>query len=281
MLLNCDTLIQNKTEAIKNIINSLDKKPTILFFRVLGDKASETYINLKNKKCKEVGIQSINILLPENISECELINYIEHYNQDTNIDAILVQLPLPKHINERKVLDKISPKKDVDGLSSINIGKLFTGCKDAIIPCTPKGILSILKYNNINLEGKNILIINRSNIVGKPLVQLLQKENATITLAHSKTRNINNLMNESDIIITATGCVDFINKTTFNSFNKKRIIIDVSINRDDNNNLCGDVNKELYNQDNLFITPVPKGVGPLTILSLMENTLNTIKKKTI
>ena len=274
MIMNCKTIIDNYTEELKARVDSSDKTPLIAIVRVLGDDASGVYVKLKEKKCKEIGVKSEVIELPNKVSQEDLLNVIDHLNYDDKVTSILVQLPLPKHINEDAVMNVISPDKDADCLTRENVGALHSGVEIPITPCTPKGIMTLLKRSNVDLEGKTVLIINRSNIVGKPLQALMTQAHAGVFMAHSRTPKsvLEGVVNISDVIVTAVGTPDFIDASY--EPQKEQVIIDVSMNRNADGKLCGDVSKELYNNSKLLITPVPGSVGPMTILSLIENTIN-------
>ena len=282
MLIDCKKTVNKIYNNIDIEVNSLKKNginPCLAIIQVEGIDASNIYVRNKHKKCKELGIKSINCLFENTVSEETVINKIKEYNKNPLIHAIMVQLPLPKHLNTSRIINTIDPLKDADCLTAANIGNLFTNdVEDITIPCTPLGIMNILKDNNIELEGKNILIINRSMLVGKPLVELLQRENATVTLAHSKTLYIKEHIRNSDIIITATGIPNFIDSNDASMYNNK-VIIDVSMNRNENGKLCGDVDKKIYEREGCLITPVPGGVGTTTVISLIANTITCCNKQ--
>ncbi len=271
IVLDGKTLAKEITTKIKEEVTCFEKKPRLAVVLVGSNPASEIYVRNKQKKAIELGFESIVLPLPEDISEENLLEHIYILNEDTNINAILVQLPLPKHINQQKILEAIEPIKDVDGFTSYNFGRFALGYKPYAIPCTPKGIVRILDEYKIELEGKNVLVIGRSNIVGKPISLLLQKRNATVTMAHSKTQNLQGLIETAEIIISAVGIPNFIK-----SVKKDAIVIDVGINRTENG-LCGDVDYNSASKNASHITPVPGGVGPMTIAMLMENTLELFK----
>lgn len=286
MLINCENTANRILSEVKEQTIELKAEgiePCIALLRVKGNDASEVYVKNKVKRCEDVGIKSIVVELENDIDEEDLLFEIKVLNNSIDVHGILVQLPLPEHIDEKKIVNAIHPAKDVDCLSIPNIGSLYTN-EDITVPCTPLGIMEILKDNDIKLEGKNVLVINRSALVGKPLIELLQRENATVTLAHSKTNRsyLLDYMALADVIITATGQADFINTgimmevlTEFKKYKKqnKLTIIDVSMNRDENGKLCGDVSKELYDYEDLLITPVPKGVGLTTVAALLKNVI--------
>lgn len=262
----------NIREEITKLKNDNQRIPNLAVILVGEDPASQTYVASKQRQAEEVGMISTTLYLSDTISQRELIEYIEKYNNDSNIDGILLQLPLPKHLNEKEIINHINPEKDVDGLTRLNMGKLILD-EEGLVPCTPKGIISLIKYYNIELEGKNVLVIGRSALVGKPIAQLLLRENATVTTAHSKTKNLETLIGNYDIVVVAIGKAEFIQANWLNS---DQIIIDVGIHRLDKT-LVGDVDKTAYTKVKAM-TPVPKGVGPMTIASLLENTLIAYKE---
>lgn len=259
---------------IKNKVETLKIKPKLVVILVGNDNASQIYVRNKQKRCLEVGIESEVLRLDENISENLLLDKIKKLNEDKSINGILVQMPLPKHINSNLIIETISPLKDVDGFHPYNVGKLASNMTPYTVACTPSGILKLLNAYNIEIKGKHTVILGRSNIVGRPLSLLLLNNDATISICHSKTENIKEITNTADILISAVGKANFIDST----FIKKNVcIIDVGINRDENNKLTGDVNfNDVFNKCK-FITPVPKGVGPMTIAMLLQNTLNLYK----
>ncbi len=247
--------------------------PTLAVVLVGDNRASMSYVNSKHKACLENEINSIKIELNENTTEEQLIEKIEQLNNDKNIHGILVQLPLPKHINSEIILQKISPNKDVDGFHPINVGNLSVG-NAKLIPCTPLGILSLIKSTGEIIEGKNALVIGRSNIVGKPVANLLLQENATVTIAHSKTKNLEQFIENADIIVSCVGIAHFI--TGENNFKSSAVIIDVG-NNYKNDKLVGDVDFDNVKDKVAYISPVPGGVGPMTITMLMQNTLTALE----
>ena len=241
---------------------------------LVGDnQASRTYVRNKQKTCKELGMHSVLIEYAEDLPEEELLGKIDELNQDESIHGILVQLPLPAHISEMKVIEAISPDKDVDGFHPINIGRMMIG-QDSFLPCTPYGILVMLKETGINLEGKHVVVVGRSNIVGKPVGQLLLNENATVTYCHSRTKNLEEHTLAADIVIAAVGRGGFIKQK---HIKPGAIVIDVGINRNEEGKLCGDVAFEEVKEKAGYITPVPGGVGPMTITMLMDNTLKSAR----
>lgn len=261
------------TETIKQEVSMLSKKPKLAVILVGNDPASEIYVNNKNIKAKSIGFDSLVITLPNDTTEENILEHIYILNEDSNINAILVQLPLPEHINKQRILEAIDPIKDVDGFTSYNFGRLALGYKPYAIPCTPKGIIRLLDEYNINIESKNVLIIGRSNIVGKPMSILMQQRNATVTITHSKTKDLKSLAKQADIIISAIGKPKYITKDYIKN---GAVIIDVGISRN-NEGICGDVDFEDVKNLSSYITPVPGGIGPMTIAMLMENTFDLYK----
>jgi len=230
------------------------------------------YVRNKNKTCTKIGFQSFENILPSDTSELILLNLIDELNNNENINGILVQLPLPKHISSYKILKAIKPEKDVDGFHLENVGRLVTG-NAAFKPCTPAGIIQLLDYYNIDLEGKNAVVLGRSNIVGKPVAFLLLEKNATVTICHSRTKDLSTITRQADVLIAAIGKPNFV---TADMVKDDSVIIDVGINRVDGK-LVGDVDYQVVSQKVSLITPVPGGVGPMTIAMLMANTLQSFK----
>ncbi|MEI3606777.1 bifunctional methylenetetrahydrofolate dehydrogenase/methenyltetrahydrofolate cyclohydrolase FolD [Pseudogracilibacillus sp. SE30717A] len=247
--------------------------PHLTVILIGDDPASHSYVKGKEKASAEVGISSNIIRLNADLSEQELLNKIVELNQDDHVHGILVQLPLPNHIDEQKVIETIDPAKDVDGFHPINIGRMIVG-QDAFLPCTPYGIIQMLKSKNIVIEGKHVVVIGRSNIVGKPMGQLLLNENATVTYCHSRTNDLKSITNQADILIVAIGKANIIDS----SYVKEgAAVIDVGVNRNTDGKLTGDVDFEDVKQKASFLTPVPKGVGPMTITMLLANTIKAAK----
>lgn len=265
-------------EDLKEKINKLSNSPNLTVVMVGEDKASKIYVKNKEKIAKKMGIDTNTIYLNSETTTDELLSIIERLNKDKSVNGILVQLPLPKHIDENLVLEKINPLKDVDGFHPKNLGKLMIN-NASMIPCTPLGIIKLLDFYNIDLEGKNVVILGRSNIVGKPMLHLLLQKNATVTITHSYTKNLKDITKKADILIIAIGKSNFITKEYIKD---NAIIVDVGINRVDNK-IMGDVDFNSVKDKVLFITPVPGGVGPLTITMLMHQTyiayLNQNKEK--
>lgn len=238
--------------------------------------ASEVYVGNKCKSCNEVGIKASIVKVPENTSKQELLNTIKQLNDDNSVHGILVQLPLADSSSEDDIIATINPKKDVDCFHLNNTGYLWTAKKrhDYLKPCTPAGIIELIKINNLDIEGKNVVIVNRSNIVGKPLASLFLQENATITICHSKTKNLKEVCKNADILICAIGKTNFF---TNEYIGKNAIVIDVGTNRDSNNKLCGDVDVKTLIDFEGYLSPVPGGVGPMTVTMVLKNLVNLLK----
>jgi methylenetetrahydrofolate dehydrogenase (NADP+)/methenyltetrahydrofolate cyclohydrolase len=263
--------IKEKTKAIKD---KYSKVPGLAAVLVGEDPASQIYVRNKRKSCEDVGIYSEEHKLPESTSQDELLELISKLNNDEKINGILVQLPLPSHIDDSKILNSVSPDKDVDGFHPINAGYLFEG-KPKFIPCTPHGIIKMLEFYNIDIEGKNAVVLGRSNIVGKPAAILLLQKNATVTICHSRTKDLEDVLKKADIIVAAIGRAHFVKKEMVK---EGAVVIDVGINRLDTGKLAGDVDFDAVKEISSFITPVPGGVGPMTITMLLWNTLTSLEK---
>ena len=275
-------LIASKVkEQVSIAVTDLNQKsifPGLATIIVGNDAASSIYVKNKRKSAKEVGIESFQYELPENIQEKDLLELINELNLNSDVDGILVQLPLPKHINSDIIIDSIDVNKDVDGFNVINAGKTFIG-RDSVIPCTPLGCLLMLKSIKIELKGKSAVIIGRSNIVGKPMAQLLLNEDCAVTIVHSKTFNIQALVKEADIVVAAVGSANLVKGSWIK---KGAVVIDVGINRlkvEDKNILAGDINFNEVKDIASYITPVPGGVGPMTIACLLMNTVFQCAKR--
>ena len=276
MIIDGSLIAQNIKSDLKKEIENLKLKginPGLAVILVGEDNASKIYVKNKKRCCDELGIFSEEFYFPEDTSEKEIIDLIEKLNQDKKINGILVQLPLPSHINQKNITESILPEKDVDAFHSSTIGNLLTN-HTKLLPCTPAGIIEIFNIENISLVGKHCVIIGRSNIVGKPLAFMLINEDATVTICHSKTKNLSEICKNADIIICAVGKEKFLNK---NMIKKGAVIIDVGINRDENGKICGDVDFDDVKNIASAITPVPGGVGPMTIAMLMKNTITATK----
>lgn len=254
---------------LKTKIEGFNKKPSLAVILVGNNPASQIYVYNKKKTAEEIGINSNVINYPATVTEDELLEKIHELNRDENVDAILVQLPLPEHISKEKVINMISPQKDVDGFTPYNFGKLFSGEKPFVYPCTPKGILLLLDEYNIELEGKHVVIVGRSNIVGKPLFQMMLNRNATVTICHSHTKNLSDITKTADVLVSAVGE----NIIEEKMLKPGCIVVDVGIFKDAAGRTRGDVDFENVSKIASYISPVPGGVGPMTITSLMLNTV--------
>lgn len=280
MILDGKKIAKEILEEIREQVLSIQgRKPHLALIIVGKNPASHAYVNAKKRSCHNTSILSTVIEYEETISEEILLQKIEELNCNPLIDGILIQLPLPKAIDEKKILLAIDPDKDVDGFHPMNMGKLLLGFDDGLIPCTPQGIYELLKRSNISIEGKHVVIVGRSNIVGKPLAALLMQKkkncNATVTVAHSKSDHLEKIMQQAEILIVAMGKPHFVKKTMIQP---KTVVIDVGITRLDNQ-LLGDVDFEEASSVASYITPVPGGVGPMTIAMLLKNTLKSFLKK--
>ena len=243
---------------------------------IVGDNpASKVYVANKEKACEALGIKSFKYALPETTTNEELLELIDKLNKDSKVDGILCQLPLPRHLDEKIIINRILPEKDVDAFHPQNVGKIMIGDYD-FLPCTPAGVIEMLKYENIDITSKNCVVIGRSNIVGKPMAMLLLHNNATVTVCHSKTKNLADICRTADILVVAIGKAKFV---TADMVKEGAVVIDVGMNRDENGKLCGDVDFETVKDKASAITPVPGGVGPMTIAMLMKNTLTAAKNK--
>ena len=277
MIINCKEIREKEIAKIKETYKGGCK---VVFIQIGENPASNVYVRNKINLCKEVGIEVKHIQGDEETSQEALINSIKRFNLDKDIHGIMVQLPLPEHISEEAVINAIAPEKDIDGFTTINKGKLMIGDKDAIIPCTPKGIMTILEHENIDLKGKNVVIVGRSNIVGKPLANLMINAGATVTVCNSKT-DINTLRVNiaiSDIFISAIGVANYFNKEMFEFYRlDNTIAIDVGINRDEEGKLCGDIDRDLYDEFK-SVTSVPGGVGVMTVLEVIKNSIECYER---
>jgi len=258
---------------VAEYIKEYGRIPGLAVVLVGDDPASAVYVRNKHKACLEVGINSFEINMPTETTEDELLSVIDKLNADDAVDGILVQLPLPRHINEEKVINRIDPKKDVDAFSPSNVGRIVIG-KYSFLPCTPAGVMALLDHYNIEIEGKRCVVIGRSNIVGKPMALLLLERNGTVTVCHSRTKNISEITAEADIIVCAVGRAGFLRG---DMVKQGAVVIDVGINRNADGKLCGDVAFDEVAEIASYITPVPGGVGPMTITMLMKNTLSAAK----
>ena len=272
-------LSQEKRDYMKNEVVELEKKygrrPNLAVILVGDDPASASYVKGKEQACIEIGIGNTTIRKPATITEAELLNIINDLNNDDNVDGILVQLPLPKHIDSSKVINAINAAKDVDGFHPLNVAALYLK-EDGIIPCTPKGIVEVLDSKNIEIAGKRVVVIGRSNIVGQPVAKLLLDRNATVTIAHSKTKDLASVTKEADILIAAVGKPLFVKE---DMVKEGAVVIDVGVNRNtETGKLCGDVDFDNVEPKASYITKVPGGIGPMTITCLLENTIECFIK---
>lgn len=271
-------LAKNIREEIKQDAAALKEQgitPHLTVILVGEDPASMSYVGGKEKASKETSIQSEIIRLPVKTSEEELLTHIDRLNNSSHVDGILVQLPLPNHIDEQQIIESIRPEKDVDGFHPINIGRMMTG-QQAFYPCTPFGIVKMLQSKNIEIAGKHVVVIGRSNIVGKPVGQLLLNEHATVTYCHSRTKNMKELTVQADIIIVAVGIAHFLDASMIK---EDAVVIDVGVNRLEDGPLVGDVQFDEVKEKASYITPVPGGVGPMTITMLLYNTISSAKER--
>ncbi|MBQ1994870.1 MAG: bifunctional methylenetetrahydrofolate dehydrogenase/methenyltetrahydrofolate cyclohydrolase FolD [Clostridia bacterium] len=263
---------------VREEVDALKEKgiePALAVIIVGNDPASRVYVNNKKKACEFTGMRSVEYAMPEETTEEELLSVIDKLNADDSINGILCQLPVPKHISEKAVIERISAKKDVDVFSAENVGKMWQGDYD-MASCTPMGVIELLDYYGIDVCGKNCVIIGRSNIVGKPMASLLLERSATVTICHSRTKNLSEITSKADLIVAAVGRAKFV---TADMVKEGAIVVDVGINRNDDGKLCGDVDFENVKDKCEFITPVPGGCGPMTIAVLMKNTLLACKKQ--
>lgn len=259
---------------LKVKLDTFEQKPTLVVILVGDDAASKIYVNNKKKTAEKIGINSVVINYPETVTEQEVLDKIDELNKDKNITAILVQLPLPKHISKENIINAILPTKDVDGFTPYNFGKLFSGEKPYVYPCTPKGILLLLDEYNIELDGKHVVIVGRSNIVGKPLSIMMLNRNATVTVCHSHTKNLAEITKTADVLVSAVG-EKIIEE---NMLKPDCVVVDVGIFKDSTGRTRGDVDFENVLNTVSYISPVPGGVGPMTITSLMLNTVELFDK---
>lgn len=259
--------IKERVNTIKEV-QIPGKEITLAIIQVGNDLASSTYVKNKTKACAEVGIECIDYHLSDNIETSDIIDLIQQLNVTKNITGILVQLPLPKHLDKEQIIKTIDPKKDVDCFTAENIGKVYGDENARFLSCTPAGIIQILKRNNIEIEGKNCVIVGRSHIVGRPIAELLLQENATVTICHSYTKDLRKITKRADILISAIGKPKFFNNKDVKT---GAVLIDVGINRDEEGKLCGDFDFDKVYEKCSKITPVPGGVGPMTITMLLNN----------
>ncbi|MBQ8570302.1 MAG: bifunctional methylenetetrahydrofolate dehydrogenase/methenyltetrahydrofolate cyclohydrolase FolD [Kiritimatiellae bacterium] len=272
-LMNGKEVAEKIKLQVKDEIAALGLDPTLAVIVVGNDPASKIYVNNKKKACEQVGIESLECYFKEDATEAELINFIDELNESPCVSGILVQLPLPEHLNAKKILEHIDPAKDVDCFTSINTGKLWLG-EYELAPCTAMGIIELLDYYNIDIAGKHCVVVGRSNIVGKPVAALMLERNATVTICHSKTQNLSDVTRKADILISAVGKPKFI---TWGMVKDGAVVVDVGINRDEDGKLCGDIDFKGVSDRASYLTPVPGGVGPMTVAMLMKNTLIAAK----
>lgn len=265
--------IKDELKAEVTRLAEMGRHACLAVVQVGNDPASSVYVNNKKKACAYIGIESVSYELPEETTEEELTALVEKLNSDHRVNGILVQLPLPAHIDEDKIIRTISPDKDVDGFHPVSVGRLWIGEK-GFLSCTPAGIIQLLKRSGITIEGKECVIIGRSNIVGKPMAALLLRENGTVTVTHSRTKELKEVTRRADILIVAIGKRQFITREYVKD---GAVVIDVGMHRDENNKLCGDVDYEDVAPVTSAITPVPGGVGPMTIAMLMDNCVETMR----
>ncbi len=264
-----------KEEVAKETVTLKEKgvTPGLAVVIVGDDSASRVYVNNKKKACELVGFYSEEYALPAQTTQEELMELVNTLNNKKDINGILVQLPLPKHLDEKEIIEAIDPKKDVDAFHASNVGKIMIGDYD-FLPCTPAGVMELLKSENIDINGKDCVVIGRSNIVGKPMGMLLLHQNGTVTICHSRTKNLNEVCSRADILVAAVGIAKFVKADMVKD---GAVVIDVGMNRDENGKLCGDVDYDDVFSKASYITPVPGGVGPMTIAMLMKNTLMAAK----
>jgi len=273
MLIDGKKVSQDLLEILNREIRESGLSPGLATVIVGEDPASQMYVRMKHKACDKVGIRSVGVVLGEDATTEEVIEHVKSLNVDASVDGILVQLPLPGHIDTEAVIEAVSPKKDVDGFHPENIGALFSG-RPTFVPCTPGGIMTLLKEYEIEPKGMNAVVIGRSVDVGRPMAALLLNADATVTICHSRTKNLPEEVKRADIIVSAIGKAHFITKEMVSP---GAVVIDVGINQDENGKLCGDVDFDAVSEIAFAITPVPGGVGPMTIATLMENTFKAAK----
>lgn len=265
-------------ERVAKEVKELDQKGVSVCLAVIlvgNDPASQIYVANKKKACEQLGIISKEFVLPEATTQQELLSLVNDLNNDSSVNGILCQLPLPKGLDEKAVIAAIDPQKDVDAFHPVNVGKIMIGDYD-FLPCTPAGVMEMLAYYNIDVGGKECVVIGRSNIVGKPMGMLLLHKNGTVTICHSRTQNLSEVTRRADILVAAVGKANFV---TADMVKDGAVVIDVGMNRDSNNKLCGDVDFDAVKTKASYITPVPGGVGPMTIAVLMQNTLTAAKRQ--
>ena len=275
-MINGKEIAAHIREELKEKIAKLAKAPKLAVILAGHDKASELYVKNKQKAAAEVGIETVLYTFEDDVKQQVLEDLVTRLNADKTINGILIQLPLPCNINEKKLLDMVLPVKDVDGFHPYNIGCLQNSNANCTIAATPKGVLELIKRAGVKLEGKNALVIGRSNIVGKPMAMLLLNEDCTVTIAHSKTKDLKTLCRNADVVVSATGCAKMVKADWLK---KGAVVIDVGISKDENGKLCGDVDFDAAKEVASYITPVPGGVGPMTIAMLLKNTFEAYLKQ--
>ncbi|MDR0918785.1 MAG: bifunctional methylenetetrahydrofolate dehydrogenase/methenyltetrahydrofolate cyclohydrolase FolD [Oscillospiraceae bacterium] len=260
-------------EQIAQEVKTFGKEVGLAVVIVGDNPASRVYVNSKKKDCEEVGIKSYEYALPQNTTQQELLDLVVKLNNDKNVDGILVQLPLPKQLDEKEILNAINPEKDVDAFHPVNVGKIMIG-DYSFLPCTPAGVMELIHSAGVEVKGKHCVVIGRSNIVGKPMAMLLLHEHGTVTICHSRTQNISEITKQADILVAAVGIEKFV---TADMVKDGAVVIDVGMNKDSEGKLCGDVDYLPVSEKASFITPVPGGVGPMTRAMLLKNTLTAAK----
>lgn len=276
-LMNGKTVSAAKRAELKERVVALNNQGVHVGLAVIivgNNSASRVYVNNKKKGCEEIGVNSYEYALPEETTQEELLALIDELNDDSKVNGILCQLPLPSHIDEQAVINAINPEKDVDAFHPFNVGHIMIG-DYTYLPCTPAGIMEILKFYNISVAGKKCVVIGRSNIVGKPMAMLLLKENGTVQICHSRTENLAEETSKADILVAAVGKADFV---TADMVKEGAVVVDVGMNRNAEGKLCGDVCFDEVEKKASYITPVPGGVGPMTITMLLENTVRSAEK---
>ncbi|MDD3407929.1 MAG: bifunctional methylenetetrahydrofolate dehydrogenase/methenyltetrahydrofolate cyclohydrolase FolD [Methanomicrobium sp.] len=273
MIINGKEISEKRLALVKEEIKASGLTPCLATVIVGDDPASQMYVRMKHKACDQVGIKSAGVVLPESSKTEDVLSEISKLNADNSVHGILVQLPLPKHIDTEAVIEAVTPDKDVDGFHPYNSGRLFSGMPE-FVPCTPGGIMTLFFEYGIEISGKKAVVVGRSVDVGRPMAALLINADATVTVCHSRTKNLEEEMRSADILVSAIGKAKFV---TSDMVKSGAVVIDVGINQDENNKLCGDVDFESVNKKVSAITPVPGGVGPMTIATLMENTLKSAR----
>ncbi|QYZ79679.1 bifunctional methylenetetrahydrofolate dehydrogenase/methenyltetrahydrofolate cyclohydrolase FolD [Methanofollis formosanus] len=275
MILNGKTLSEKRLNLLKEEIEESGIHPSLATVLVGEDPASQMYVRMKHKACEKVGITSVRAELPAEATTAEVLATVQKLNDDPDVSGILVQLPLPPQVDTQAVIDAVSPEKDVDGFHPVSIGRLYSGHPE-LVPCTPQGIMTMLAEYGIEIAGKNAVVVGRSVDVGRPMAALLLNADATVTICHSRTRDLTRIMQQADILVSGIGKARFV---TGEMVKEGAVVIDVGINHDENGKLCGDVDFDSVVGKASAITPVPGGVGPMTIATLMENTLKAARAR--